>query len=597
MPKRPLIPVDQAESSQKSPRAENDDVVGPIDVQSKYSIDSSSDREEALQLKLAFIIFNHRPQRIELHAIDYLIHLGSISAPKADKYLEYIKKVFEGASATIVAKTWNTIKKHFVTANKEDHVQFEHLFNFDSFVVALSEATELTDLDVTIFWKTNVLATTTTPTTTTEAAVAAATYMMMPKEESSSKITSQSRSKSTSHSSGHSNSSSNNNPTLGQIINMKSLFKANFDEFESDGWVLPSGAVIDDRLREAIDSLGYESALHSFVIDNVDVVLKLFEDQLDQKEIKRMMANPDEELPALSAAELEFLDQYALPPEDLIEFLYNHGCGVIAENIREKPSREFQEVAHSCITQVVEAYKENCFTFPGNPSESWYSIHLWGFLRTALSCSRILEYRSGEVASEASGRRRNKGRTSENRQVVGHKVDGMAVMASEAFELFYMEISKKNGGANTTKSLHDTRKLLKLMKDSHDDIRKRTNRNVRDQLVTFGLRISGPSASIFSLRQRPGRFYQAISEPPMVFPRVWRNSNNTNTIIAIITWILMLRKAILAMQASVTTWTELPKGGRRPITHDDCRALTMTTPQLLPSIPINHASDIPPLDV
>ena len=159
-----------------------------------------------------------------------------------------------------------------------------------------------------------------------------------------------------------------------------------------------------------------------------------------------------------------------------------------------------------------------------------------------------------------------------------------------------MEVAKKDGGANTTKCLDDTKKLLKLMKDAHDMIREKATQDIRDRLVTFGLRISGPAVTIFTLRQRPGRFYQAVAEATVSFPSIWPDGD-TGTIIAVISWILMLRKAVLAMAASVTTWTSLAIDGQNPGGHGDWITPTMTSPQFLPTASVIPTEDIPPLDL
>ena len=159
-----------------------------------------------------------------------------------------------------------------------------------------------------------------------------------------------------------------------------------------------------------------------------------------------------------------------------------------------------------------------------------------------------------------------------------------------------MEVAKKDGGANTTKCLDDTKKLLKLMKDAHDMIHEKATHDIRDRLVTFGLRISGPAVTIFTLRQRPGRFYQAVAEATVSFPSIWPDGD-TGTIIAVISRILMLRKAILAMAASVTTWTSLAIDGQNPGGHGDRVAPTMTSPQFLPTTTVIPTEDIPPLDL
>ncbi|KAI8601889.1 hypothetical protein EDD21DRAFT_428399 [Dissophora ornata] len=244
-------------------------------------------------------------------------------------------------------------------------------------------------------------------------------------------------------------------------------------------------------------------------------------------------------------------------------------------------------------------YQESDLTFPKGPAEAWFSIHLWGYLCLALSRRCSLEYRSGEVFSDASANRRNRRRTRDGRQYVGHKVDGLVVkrrgiyivvykeggmvmdevtmkqwaillhvVSARSLEICHMEAAKKDGGANTMKCLDDTKKLLKLMKDTHDMIREKATQDVRDRLVTFGLRISGPTVTIFTLRQRPGRFYQAVAEATVSFPSIWQDGD-TGTIIAVISRILMLRKAVLAMAASVTIWTSLTIDGQNPGGHGD----------------------------
>ncbi|KAF9974788.1 hypothetical protein BGZ73_001722 [Actinomortierella ambigua] len=376
---------------------------------------------------------------------------------------------------------------------------------------------------------------------------------------------------------------------------MKTLFKTNFDKFGGSSWKLATGTVFDDRLREKIESLSYESTLHSFIIEDVYTILETFDNAAEKHELKSAMVDLEGKgLPSPTSGELKFLQQYSLPPNELVDFLATRGWRSVAQTLKKKPAEDFQRVAHSCINHVLEAYEENGFAFPQNTSESWFNIHLWGFLRRALSFPGILEYKTGEVASDASSHRRNKQRDLENRQFTGHKVDGMAVIAKRMLEIMYMEASKKDGGINSTKSLHDTRKLLKLVKDAHDDIRMKTFENVRDRVVTYGLRISGPTATVFSLHQRTGRFYQVVKEDVMSFPPIWKDEDDTEVIIAIIARILSLRKAVLAMAMSVTKWTKLPMEKRIAGHHDDWIAPAMTTPQLLPAT-FDPVEAMPPL--
>ncbi|KAG0248225.1 hypothetical protein DFQ27_001067, partial [Actinomortierella ambigua] len=341
--------------------------------------------------------------------------------------------------------------------------------------------------------------------------------------------------------------SSHSKAVSGQILTMRSLFKRNFDKFGGSSWVLPSGAIVDDRLREVVETLPHESALHSFVIEDVDALLELFDNVKDKEEITRMMVTRQcEELPDLSEAELSFLEQYNRSPEDLGVFLRTHSCEGVSNLLEDKPSEEFQEVAHDCITQVLRNYQRHGHCFPLDPSEAWFNHHLWGFLPFALSAFPLFDYRPGEISSESSARRHRKQIGWESRQQVGQKVNGVVVVGALPVEICWMEAAKRDDGLNT---LHDTLKLLKLMKDGHDMIRDKADRDVRYQLATYGLRISGSS-----------------------------------------------RKALQATASSANAWTQSTIGGKTSRVKDWI-APTMTSPQLLPVTLAGSAMAIPPLNI
>ncbi|KAF9958130.1 hypothetical protein BGZ70_009302, partial [Mortierella alpina] len=194
---------------------------------------------------------------------------------------------------------------------------------------------------------------------------------------------------------------------------------------------------------------------------------------------------------------------------------------------------------------------------------------------------RLPRLTPGELTSDASAQRRRNHQVLDSRQHMGHKADGIVLVSKRPVELCWTEAAKKDGGANTTKCLHDTKKLLKLMKDGHDRIRKRAKQNIRDQLVTFALRISGPTISVFTLRQCPGRFYKVTEEELTSLPLKWMDNEDTTQILAVIARILKLRKAIQKMAVSVNTWTQSTIDNESPCAKD-WMAPTMTSPQFLP---------------
>ncbi|KAF9153551.1 hypothetical protein DFQ26_000534, partial [Actinomortierella ambigua] len=227
-----------------------------------------------------------------------------------------------------------------------------------------------------------------------------------------------------------------------------------------------------------------------------------FSDEKDREEIKSTsVTGRSGDLPALTPAEPAFLQPYDLPPTDLHKLICTQGSRSVGDALEKKPSEEFQVVAHESITRVLRTYWQNRMTFPCEPSQAWFNHQLWGFLTRALCCCSVLEYRSGDVTSEASDQRRRKQRV------------------------------QKDGGASTWWCLHDTRRLMKA---GHDMIREMAEQNIRSRLATFSIRISGPTVTIFSLHQCPDRFYQSVEEYTKSLPLIW-SAHGTTTVLAIVT--------------------------------------------------------------
>ncbi|KAG0225046.1 hypothetical protein B0O80DRAFT_490784 [Mortierella sp. GBAus27b] len=580
MPKRTSRPTgDQARLPHKSKSRRTGDGGADTDISTSWG-DVEVNAEELLKLRLTHAIFSRRPLKHEIHSVEYLISLRSSATPtpKTEEYLAYLHQVHPAATMNSIARAWNKMSQYFGHSKDSDYSSIESLIDVPSLIAGFKEAPEIP----------------------VSGSHTAGTMPPSPLPKASKSTSRSSRasprlgSSSISHSS--SSGSGSSHPTAAQILTMKGLFEENFNGFSGDAWSLPSGAILDECLRKSIESLSYESALHSFVIEDVDAMVQLFEHSTDREEVKRVMVTREGEgLPVLSPAELNFLEQYEMAPDQLDEFLATRGWRNVGDTLEVKPSDEFQRVAHNCITHVLRVYQESDLAFPKDPSEAWFNSHLWGFLRLALSQRRMLEYKTGEVTSDASSNRHNKRRTWDSRQYTGHKVDGMVVVSARSLEICHVEAAKKDG-ANTTKCLDDTKKLFKLMKDAHDMIREKGTRSIRDQLVTFGLRISGPTISVFTLRQRPGRFYQAAEEETISFPQIWLD-DDTGSIIAVISRILMLRKAIIAMTTSVITWTSLAINSQSLGGHVDWIVPTMTSPQFLPTTPAIPDKDISGLDL
>lgn len=191
--------------------------------------------------------------------------------------------------------------------------------------------------------------------------------------------------------SNNSNSCSNSNSSgsirhlsANQVVLMQSLFKVNFDQFQGDEWLLPSGAIFDHALFEATKDAQYECPLHSFVIENSADVLGLFPDARDQEEIKKeLVGRTNEKLPALSSAEKALLEIYNKDPEELETLFAEKGWCAVGASLAEKPSADFQRLVYECLQQLLRVYRGVRMTLPQAPHEAWVTNRLWGFLADA----------------------------------------------------------------------------------------------------------------------------------------------------------------------------------------------------------------------
>ncbi|KAF9566015.1 hypothetical protein EC968_003911 [Mortierella alpina] len=519
----PKLPAHKARS-QKVLRLDDDVEQTKVSDGEPAVANTNLDAQDTIMTRLLVnAIFGDRPLKRQISAVGYIISLRSQAPPKPtlDGFQTYMRSVGRH-SPTSLRKEWDRMEQFFSDDNA-DFSSFENFLDVASLATAFKETTSFATTGTAPSTSTIISPPPQPPTPPV------ASYNAPSSGVRSNSLRSSSISNNDSNSSGSTSESSNSRGkvTPGQIFAMRNLFKQNFDKFGGNGWLLPSGAVVDDRLRGVVEALPCESALHSFIVEDVDTVLGLFDDAQDREAIvNTMVTRKDERLPGLSSEELSLLQQYNQAPEDLHEFLLSHSCRSVGDSLgQEKPSDEFQIAAHDAVTQVLRNYQ----SYP------------------------LFDYRPGEISSESSARRRRKDQYWDSRQFMGHKVDGVVVISKRPLEICWVEAAKKDGGGNTSKCLHDTKKLLKLMEDGHDMIRGKAGQDIRQQLVTYALRISGPSISILTLRQRPGRFYQATEEETISFPLTWFNKEDTTQVLAVIARILKLRNAIKGMAASIST--------------------------------------------
>ncbi|KAF9165747.1 hypothetical protein DFQ26_009429 [Actinomortierella ambigua] len=278
-------------------------------------------------------------------------------------------------------------------------------------------------------------------------------------------------------------------------------------------------------------------------------IIGLFDDHRDKVVLKEVLVTrAGERQKVISAAEEEYLRLYDEEPSKVEERLSRGWQSVGApegQALEERQRGPIQMALHL----IFLVYQRHHFELPQSASESFYLQILWGFLPNLFLSESSLYYRSGEVHSQASALRKHCHRKAEGteEQAVGRKVDGLILASSTMLELCVIEAA-----------LSDTGKMAKVLKDTFDCVCAKANKDkdVVNQLVVFGARISGPSMTLYSMRKRQGRFYQLAEDGTVTFPSLWDGST-TMGILTIIASVLTLRKRVAEMAKKVTAWTAL----------------------------------------
>ncbi|KAG0221882.1 hypothetical protein BGW41_006432 [Actinomortierella wolfii] len=548
------------------------------------SLSQGSD-EALLHRRLAKAIYKGRTSKFRARVVDYLVQIRNTLAPRPDDFIAFIRASHPAVKAAIVMKEWQRTTEFFDGDIRRDYSAVAPLINVPELVAAFRTAP---DFDAEYL---ELACMSPLP----HSAVARADSQSSSLSFESPDQGAQRRSRS-STCSGGSNSSSRSSSsvrhlTRTQVTRMQSFYQKNFHQFKGSEWVLPSGAIVYQVLFGIARNMSFESPLHSFVIETPAALLGLFPDPIDQDELRKVLIErAGEELPALSPVEMVFVELFNKAPADLEKLFAQQGWRTVGASLAEKPSDEFQCLVFECMFLLLNVYRGNRMALPQVLSQPFVVHRLWGFLAQALHSPRRIEYQPGEYHSQASVHRRRLDHSYESQQVVGHMVDGAVIAASKNLELLVIKAAKNDQGPNVTKAQDDRMELCKLTKDMHDLIRSKANRDVRELLATFGIQLSGVTATFFTLRQRRGRFYQLCCEWSESLPYVWTDQTETQCIIDVLTKVLATRKALLSMAKDIGIFTASSHGVSTNSV--DCIAATMTSPQLLPS---SHSHPVDPL--
>ncbi|KAF9960795.1 hypothetical protein BGZ65_011708 [Modicella reniformis] len=493
--------------------------------------------DEVFATMLTEKVFSVRPTRLVECGVQYFAEMRLNPQPSVEGYLAHVQAAHPRTKAKL-GTVWNRLKDFFSSSDSTTYSDIKEMANVQAFIEAF-QTERYIQVD---------------EPTQPEPSTAPAPAISDPSTASASTTRSQVSISNTNSSS----SSSNSTLSARAIMRMKIEYDQNFAIFQGEAWKLPSGACVDDIVGQYVRALIKESALHSFVIDLPTIILDLFSDPEDKAALTEALVKREGERTKLvNTTEEAYLRLYDKAPAKIKEML-SQGWQRVCESEDQVPEEVFRESIHLAFHHIYVVYRNNQFKLPEEASESFYLQTLWGVFNTLILCDETLIFRPAEVHSQASSLRKNKDRKAEGttKQAVGRKVDGLIVSTSTLLELCVLEAARKDAGPNGTKALSDTRKMAKVMKDSFDTICARANTDISSFLVVYGIRIAGASMTFYSMRKRPGRFYQMANDGTVSFPIQWDRST-TITILTIISSVMALRKRISDMAKQVTEWTAL----------------------------------------
>ncbi|KAF9086229.1 hypothetical protein BGX27_003234 [Mortierella sp. AM989] len=306
---------------------------------------------------------------------------------------------------------------------------------------------------------------------------------------------------------------------------MKADYVTNFNSYKGDNWVLSSGVRFDDKIFLRTIDKKNESSLHSFVLDSRELprYMRAFEDcevEDVKSRLEAMKYGDDSELPKWQMDIFNYYDSVSAI-DMASSFGYRTMITFKGEGDAPTGFQEFNEMVYDFMHAVLKFFKyygtltkQGYYQCPDSISERKFMLLWSNFFQLLHLNSGVLTFDEGEVYSAASANRKNVDRTRDDRQAVGHKIDGIlyCVTASNA-EIGAIEGGKKDEGSYGTKCLVDSVKMAKVLKDMFDFACTRAGGNGRDvvsmkkQLETYGFLVSKLRVEFVSFKHLGGRHF------------------------------------------------------------------------------------------
>ncbi|KAF9299825.1 hypothetical protein BGZ74_008600 [Mortierella antarctica] len=384
-----------------------------------------------------------------------------------------------------------------------------------------------------------------------------------------------------------SSSSSSSSLSSSAVQRMGDEFMQHYREYTGRDWTLPSGTIADQILCNHIRTLSKESALHSFVIQRTRPLLSLFQDT-DMNAFQNYITDSDrsETQDQLKDWQRATIQQYEASPKEIWDKLQGGwATNDLPQDVDVSVAFSFRCAVYQAILDLATVYRSHQYRLPQGKKESWYTTKVWGFLWKIIDAGGVLEYEPGETTSAASSLRKNSERDLESKQSQGRKIDGIVSCSATNLEICAVEAGKLDQGQSGTKILQDSVKMAKVMKDMFDAIHTRSNgsEDVKRELRTYGLLISGTRIDFVSFRHLEGRFYRMQTEDSVTLPPVWdEHGVSSKTIVALVYKLMLFKSRVERMAHKIALWVQVSLDTKA--SPDDSRPIvaTLTTPSSSP---------------
>ncbi|KAF8986070.1 hypothetical protein BGZ46_009867 [Entomortierella lignicola] len=337
-----------------------------------------------------------------------------------------------------------------------------------------------------------------------------------------------------------------------------------FQAYEWEPWILSTGTNVDDVLYRHLKTLTKVSALHHFVLDQISTILCCFE-RKDKDIIQQFIAecdSSDEKSLRLCDWKRREILRYALAPKDVWTLLRKGSDYQEEANLNVDPIEydAFRQPLFHAMLDIATVYRNGRNELPVSRLEIWYRTKIWGFLTNLFDSSRNLEYGPGDITCTALTTLNNVERDLESKYRQGRKLDGVVISRITRLELCAIEAGRWDNGATGTKVLQDRRKLAKVLRDMFEIICNKSQRpdDVRRELRTCALLISGSRIDFVSFYYLKGRFYRMQTEQTISFPQRWDEAGAVSpTIASLVRMIFTFKERLELMSAKVVSWTQV----------------------------------------